>query len=254
MHFLLVNDDGIGSAGIMALMEAALKRGHRVSMCAPSGQMSAASHRITLSDPLYVKDYPLNRENAQGFAITGTPADCVRLAFLGGLVTEPVDGVISGVNNGYNAGLATYYSGTVGAAREGALLGHPSIAASIDYKADPAHVQDAAELVLTVAEKYCQAPQDGFRVLNINVPDLPRARWGASVYAPLSRATIRDGYERCYADRPGTYFWLQAGCEMDPPAEGCDEWYLNLGHPTLTLLSGMGSEPQADFDRLGLLG
>ena len=55
--------------------------------------------------------------------------------------------------------------------------------------------------VLAVAEKYCQAPQDGFRVLNINVPDLPRARWGAPVYAPLSRATIRDGYERCYADR-----------------------------------------------------
>ena len=175
MHFLLVNDDGIGSVGIMALMEAALKRGHRVSMCAPSGQMSAASHRITLSDPLYVKDYPLNRENAQGFAITGTPADCVRLAFLGGLVTEPVDGVISGVNNGYNAGLAVYYSGTVGAAREAALLGHPSIAASIDYKADPAHVQDAAELVLEVAEKYFRAPKNGFRVLNINVPDLPRA-------------------------------------------------------------------------------
>ena len=167
MHFLLVNDDGIGSVGIMALMEAALKRGHRVSMCAPSGQMSAASHRITLSDPLYVKDYPLNRENAEGFAITGTPADCVRLAFLGGLVTDPVDGVISGINNGYNAGLATYYSGTVGAAREGALLGYPAIAASIDYKADPAHVQDAAELVLAVAEKYCQAPQDGFRVLAV---------------------------------------------------------------------------------------
>ena len=254
MHFLLVNDDGIGSAGIMALMEAALKRGHRVSMCAPSGQMSAASHRITLSDPLYVKDYPLNRENAQGFAITGTPADCVRLAFLGGLVTEPVDGVISGVNNGYNAGLAVYYSGTVGAAREAALLGHPSIAASIDYKADPAHVQDAAELVVEVAEKYFRAPKNGFRVLNINVPDLPRAQWKAPVYAPLSDAGIRDGYDRCYADRPGTYFWLQAGCEMDPPAEGCDEWYLNLGHPTLTLLSGMGSEPQADFDRLGLLG
>lgn len=254
MHFLLVNDDGIGSAGIMALMEAALKRGHRVSMCAPSGQMSAASHRITLSDPLYVKDYPLNRENAQGFAITGTPADCVRLAFLGGLVTEPVDGVISGVNNGYNAGLAVYYSGTVGAAREAALLGHPSIAASIDYKADPAHVQDAAELVLEVAEKYFRAPKNGFRVLNINVPDLPRAQWKAPMYAPLSDAGIRDGYDRCYADRPGTYFWLQEGCESEPPAEGSDEWYLNEGHPALTLLSGMGSEPQADFDRLGLLG
>lgn len=254
MHFLLVNDDGIGSAGIMALMEAALRRGHRVSMCAPGGQMSAASQRITLSDPLYVKDYPLNRENAQGFAITGTPADCVRLAFLGGLVTESVDGVISGINNGYNAGLAIYYSGTVGAAREAALLGHPSIAASIDYKADPAHVQDAAELVMDAAETYFRAPQDGYRVLNINVPDLPRAQWKAPVYAPLSRSAIRDSYERRYADRPGTYFWLQDGCCMDSPAEGSDEWYLNQGHPALTLLSGMGSEPRADFDRLGLLG
>lgn len=61
----------------------------------------------------------------------------------------------------------------MGAAREAALLGHPSIAASIDYKADLAHVQDAAELVLEVAEKYFRAPKNGFRVLNINVPDLP---------------------------------------------------------------------------------
>ena len=91
-------------------------------------------------------------------------------------------------------------------------------------------------------------------MLNINVPDLPRAQWKAPVYAPLSDAGIRDGYDRCYADRPGTYFWLQEGCESEPPAEGSDEWYLNEGHPALTLLSGMGSEPQADFDRLGLLG
>ena len=103
MHFLLVNDDGIGSVGIMALMEAALKRGHRVSMCAPSGQMSAASHRITLSDPLYVKDYPLNRENAQGFAITGTPADCVKAALDAILQGKP-DVVLSGINHGYNVG------------------------------------------------------------------------------------------------------------------------------------------------------
>ena len=55
MHIFLVNDDGIGSKGIMALMEAAVERGHEVTMCAPRYQQSAASHRFTLTEPIYVK-------------------------------------------------------------------------------------------------------------------------------------------------------------------------------------------------------
>ena len=120
MHIFLVNDDGIGSRGIMALLEAAAERGHEVTMCAPRYQQSAASHRFTLTEPIYVKEWPVDRPGCQAYAITGSPVDCVRVG-LQQLVDRPVDIVISGVNDGYNAGMAVHYSGTVGAAMEGAL-------------------------------------------------------------------------------------------------------------------------------------
>ena len=65
MHIFLVNDDGIGSKGIMALMEAAVERGHEVTMCAPRYQQSAASHRFTLTEPIYVKDGPWTGPDAR---------------------------------------------------------------------------------------------------------------------------------------------------------------------------------------------
>jgi hypothetical protein len=109
MHIFLVNDDGIGAVGIMALLRAAEKRGHRVTMCAPKNQMSAASQRITLSDPIQVREYPVEGSSCTAWAIDGTPADCVRVSLCpGGLVTDPVDMVISGINKGENAGTAVH--------------------------------------------------------------------------------------------------------------------------------------------------
>ncbi|MEG2480851.1 MAG: 5'/3'-nucleotidase SurE, partial [Clostridia bacterium] len=100
MHIFLVNDDGIGAKGIMALFHAAVLRGHRVSMCAPRTQQSAASHRFTLTEPIYVEPYPVQGEGSQAFSITGSPVDCVRIGLFE-LVKEPVDVLISGINNGY---------------------------------------------------------------------------------------------------------------------------------------------------------
>ena len=128
MHIFLVNDDGIGSKGIMALARAATGRGHKVTMCAPATQQSAASQRITLAEPIYVAPYPSQDPLLTAYAITGTPTDCVRLG-LQNLAKEPVDVLISGINDGYNSGMAVHYSGTVAAAREGALNGLHAIAA-----------------------------------------------------------------------------------------------------------------------------
>ena len=134
MHIFLVNDDGIGAKGIMALMDAAADRGHQVTMCAPRYQQSAASHRFTLMEPVYAAEYALGRPGCRGFSIAGTPADCVRVG-LQHLIDRPMDMVVSGINNGYNAGIAVHYSGTVGAAMEGAFHHLPAIAASIHHKA-----------------------------------------------------------------------------------------------------------------------
>lgn len=252
MHILLVNDDGIGAVGIMALLDAALEKGHQVTMCAPSGQQSAASHRITLSDPLYVKEYPLDRAHAKGYAITGTPADCVRLAFLGGLLDSPADMVISGINNGYNAGLATYYSGTVGAAREGAIHKVRSIAASIAYEADPENVRQMADYVIDVAQRYREVQVPPMVILNLNAPDLPLAQWRGAAYAPLSLSNFTDSYERRFAQRVGTYYWLNGGANVEPAEEGSDSWYVENGYAAFTLLGNPSCHPKELFQAMNL--
>ena len=114
MHLMLVNDDGIHAPGIRALCDAAIAAGHKVSLCAPDRERSAASHAITLGAPIKARkiDFP-GAEVA--YAASGTPADCARL----GLYLIPgVDAVLSGVNNGSNMGGACIYSGTVSAATE----------------------------------------------------------------------------------------------------------------------------------------
>ena len=116
MHILLVNDDGITAVGITALLKEAAARGHRVTMAAPDRQQSAASHRLTLSEPIMMHPFTTGLPGVEAYAIKGSPADCVRVALLGGLVTDPVDVVVSGINNGLNAGMDAHYSGTLGAA------------------------------------------------------------------------------------------------------------------------------------------
>jgi len=250
MHIFLVNDDGIGAKGIMALYHAARERGHKVSMCAPSRQQSAASHRFTLSDPLFVEEYPLEGENCCGYAIGGTPADCVRVG-LQMLVDTPVDVLISGVNDGYNAGIATHYSGTVGAAMEGAFHYVPSIAASIHHKATQEMLNHFAAYVIDMAEKYAKAQPPRCTVLNINAPFAAPDELKEPVYAPLDSGYFLDSYERRVAPRGGVYYWLVDG-RIEEFNEGTDCWYLKRKHPTLTLMGHFTSEDESVWEKMNI--
>ncbi len=251
MHIFLVNDDGIGSKGIMALMEAAVERGHEVTMCAPRYQQSAASHRFTLTEPIYVKEWPVDRPGCQAYAITGSPVDCVRVG-LQQLVTRPVDIVLSGVNDGYNAGMAVHYSGTVGAAMEGALNHLPAMAVSIHHHADQGMIDHLARYAVRVAEKYARADTPPHTVLNINAPLLAPEKLLPPVYAPLDTGNFIDGYERRQSPRAGTYFWLLEGSKTEPPAEGTDLFYLGQGHITLTLMGNPVSLDSRVWDGLDI--
>lgn len=233
MHIFLVNDDGIGTPGIMALYQAALARGHQVTLCAPATQQSAASQRITLHEPIFVKPYPV--EGGQAFAVGGTPADCVRLG-LRQLVEQPVDLVISGINEGYNAGTAVHYSGTVSAAREGALNGHHAIAVSIAYDATQAMKEHLARFTIAVGEAYTHLALPPATVLNINAPALGPDQLKPPVYAPLCGANFTDDYLRRESPRAGTYYWLESDAKTDPPTPGSDQDMLKKGHITLTLM------------------
>ena len=125
---LLTNDDGIRAEGIRVLAEAVKGIGE-VSVVAPDGERSAIAQAITLDRPLYAEPWPKEGE-AFGWAVSGTPADCVKIG-VRKLLPEPPDLVLSGINLGPNAGISVLYSGTVSAASEALILGLPAIAFSL---------------------------------------------------------------------------------------------------------------------------
>ena len=235
MHILLVNDDGIQSIGIRALCKAALAQGHRVSICAPSAQQSAASQRITLLEPIYVRKYDFGFDQVDAWAITGTPADCVRLA-LYELVPDPVDVLISGINDGYNAGMAVHYSGTVGAATEGSLNHVRAMAVSVHHKATQALYDYTATLAIAAAQRYVALALPHATVLNMNVPLREAADMLPPVLAPLSTANFKDTYIRRESPRAGAYYWMSNDYSMEPPEEGSDMAWLDKGHVTVTFM------------------
>ena len=252
MHFLLVNDDGIGAVGIMALLEAAVQRGHTVTMAAPATQQSAASHRITLTEPIFMQPYETGLPGVEAFAIKGTPADCVRIAIRGGLMCQRPDVIISGINNGHNAGTDVHYSGTVGAAMEGSMVGYRSIATSIGWNATPDALRALAELTMDMAERYSRIPPLPMSVMNINAPSLPPESWMPTVYAPLNVSCSQDAYERRESPFNGSYYWLTGCAEPMACMEGTDQWYLSRGHVTVTMLGNFGSLSTQEWNGLGI--
>jgi 5'-nucleotidase len=161
----VTNDDGIDAPGIRALAEKLGEVGD-VTVVAPSREMSAVSHALTIHEPLRFQHV-----GGRAFKVEGTPADCVNLAIVK-LLPKPPDVVVSGINRGANVGDDIAYSGTVAGAREAAMLGVPSMAVSLaskDSGADYSHAAAfAAQLLPTLATKKEWSRKT---FLNVNVPD-----------------------------------------------------------------------------------
>ena len=130
MRILVVNDDGIDAKGIHILANAAKAFGE-VWVVAPDAQCSAMSQRINVFGELVVRERESPVEGAKAYSVSGTPADCVKVALLHIMPQKP-DIVFSGINFGYNAGQDILYSGTVGAAVESLSNGIPAIAFSTE--------------------------------------------------------------------------------------------------------------------------
>jgi 5'-nucleotidase len=162
---LLTNDDGIDAPGLQALEAAAAPFG-RVHVVAPCGPASGCGHRVTTHDPIVV-----TRRGGARLAVTGTPADCIRLA-LHHLVPE-FSWVLSGINAGGNLGTDVYHSGTVAAVREAVIRGRPGIALSqyiargrtLDWPA-------AARRASAVIGRLLETPWEPGTFWNVNLPHL----------------------------------------------------------------------------------
>ncbi len=233
MHILLVNDDGIDSPGLHALIREAAKRGHQVTVCAPNKQQSAVSQAMTFFRPIAVTSVPM--QGARAYAVDGTPADCAVLG-ISNLAEGLVDVAISGINDGLNSGNAIYISGTVGAAREAALLGVKAMAVSLDRPADEEMLQNLATLALDMGEKLQKYPAPAGSVLSLNAPALPPARLLPAIMAPVNHGIFVNIYERRENPRGETYFWVTPEIRREIPQPGSDEYFLQKGHVTCTFL------------------
>jgi 5'-nucleotidase len=205
-RILVTNDDGWDAPGLAALKCLAAKLGE-VFVLAPLEPHSYAGHRITTDRSLL-----LGETGPQEFSLTGTPADCVRVALTS--LFPDVDWVLAGINRGGNLGADLFISGTVAAAREAALLGRPAIAISQYVRKDLAldwnRSRETAEPLITQLMSEA-VPAKGY--WNVNLPHLEIGAPAVTVQCepdinPLDVRFRRDQdrfhYSGSYQDRPRT--------------------------------------------------
>jgi len=230
VRILISNDDGIHAPGIATLYEAVRDLGD-VHVVAPSGEQSAVGHAITLSDPIKTKRVYKNGAFF-GYAVGGTPADCVKLAACALLDHRP-DLVISGINLGPNAGISVLYSGTVSAATEGTILGIPSMAISINTFKDPIW-ETAARVARHLAGMIRQNGLPPRTLLNVNVPNLPLAEIRGFSVTRMGESRFVETFDRRTDPRGNEYYWMDGALEQCGETRGSDLEALNQGFVSLT--------------------
>jgi 5'-nucleotidase len=210
LKILLTNDDGIDAPGI-AVLRRALDGLGEVTTIAPDRNTSAVARGITVRRPLTLRPSPFG-DGYHGFAVDGTPSDCVRIALLG-LRCPPPDLVVSGVNAGGNMGADVTYSGTVGAAFEAALRGRPAVAFSVE-ELEPGWLGEAVPILRAMVGHVVERGLPRHSILNVNLPDRPLAEITGIRPARLGGASAYD-------------YVMLAGDDGAPPAEH----YLPCDHP-----------------------
>ncbi len=229
MRILLVNDDGIYAPGIAALRREAASLGD-VTICAPDAERSAAGHSITLDRPLRVREV-YTGEELLGYAVDGSPADCVKIG-LSEVLRDRPDLVLSGINLGSNVGINVLYSGTVAAALEGAILGHTSIAVSLGASKKP-DFEGAARVAAKVIAGILKAGAPQGSLLNVNIPALVVEDLRGVRFARQCTVSYDDGFVVRTDPRGGRYFWmtgeLRRGCvEADTDTALLEEGYVTV--------------------------
>ena len=236
MRILAVNDDGIASQRLGLLVRALAARGHEVHVFAPAEQQSCRGHSFTLYAPVLVE--PRTVEGAaSAWAVSGLPTDCTRIGLMGGLLPGRPDLVISGINDGYNIGLAIYVSGTVGAAQEASFLGYPAMAVSMAQHASDETASFFAEWIATVAEKMPAFNLPQRAVLSLNCPAIPVSRIKGARFCGLNQNVYKDGYEKRISPKGVMYFWSTPETPDDDPTEYSDAWWLKHDYLTCTVLN-----------------
>ncbi|MBP0985475.1 MAG: 5'/3'-nucleotidase SurE [Oscillospiraceae bacterium] len=247
---LVTNDDGIDAHGLLVLVEALAKHAD-VYVVAPATQQSGKSHSIT-----FMREVTPQERDVKGavaaWVLDGTPADCVMWA-IDHLKDEEgitLDFVISGINLGYNVGLAAYYSGTVAGAREGSINGIRSIALSVGGPdaLNAEHFDYILGLLPQLMEM--SGKIDPGTILSVNAPDIPS--WEVKGVRVAETAPCGYGLRFFFTRKENGNYQMGAG-----PAESNDEMrydmdWCNAGYVAVTPIPTSLTDPVALMRLKGL--
>jgi 5'-nucleotidase len=233
MRIFVTNDDGIDAEGLSTLREVLLKFGE-VIVVAPDNERSAVGHSITLGTPIRFRRVKRDGE-LFGYAVSGTPADCVKLG-LCEILKGPVDLLVSGINRGSNLGINAFYSGTVAAALEGALFKVPSMAISADSYEDVSF-RDVGTIVERILPDILKSRTEvGWTFLNINIPNVKPDQVAGVRAAPMNCSGFEEKFQEHKDPRGGMVYWMMGGVLPLQETEEDDTLLIRKGFVTITPL------------------
>ncbi len=230
MRILLTNDDGIYADGILALFNE-LKKVGEVTVVAPDSEKSSVGHGITLSHPIWLKKVQ-RKSKFFGYGISGTPADCVKFATNVILKKKP-DIVVSGINLGANDGCSVFYSGTVAGAREGALLGIPSMAISLATFINP-EFRYAAQVGAKLTKILFRNKLAKGVFLNVNVPNVSSTRIKGIKLTRQGKVPIHGSFQKRIDPNLRDYYWMTGKCPTAKKNSDIDTYALHQNYVTVT--------------------
>jgi 5'-nucleotidase len=241
MRILLCNDDSVHARGIHVLYHSLRKLGE-VTVVAPLEEKSTTGHSLTIHKPLRmlkIKDH--------FYGVSGGPADCVHVGVSQLFAKRKPDLIVSGINRGANLGQDVFYSGTVSAAREGCIMGIPSLAVSlaIDFyhpKAEERlHYETAGALAVKVIKRFTHRGKTKFRLprgtlLNLNSPDVPLKKVKGIALAHQGFRNYSATILKRRDHRGKDYFWVGGGYHGFTREKGADCQLVEDGFASLSPL------------------
>lgn len=227
---MISNDDGVGALGLKHLAKIAAEFGD-VVVCAPEEAQSGKSSAITVNAPLTVTACPDIAPGVKSYAVNGTPVDCVKAGMHAVFDRKP-DLMLSGINHGSNAAVNNIYSGTMGAAMEGCILGIPSIGFSLlDHspEADFSHITSHIHYIIKQVVE--NGLPDGI-CLNVNFPAGCEIKGLKTVRA--ARGYWTEEYEDFSNPHGKPFYWLTGKFHNEEPDDPeTDEYWLARGYGSI---------------------
>jgi 5'-nucleotidase len=230
---LLTNDDGFDAPGLRTLAEVAGELAEEVWIVAPNYDQSGTSHSLSLHSPLRV-----SQKDERRYSVSGTPGDCVVMAVRHLMALGRPDLILSGINRGANLGIETVFSGTVGAAMTGLLLGIPSMALSQAFSnRNAVRWETARALAPKIIKQFAAGAWSQGSILNINFPDVPVSEVG-----PIELTTqgtgLMDDVEVVSGIDPRSldYHWLNLRRAAREDSPGSETFAIARGRVSITPL------------------